>query len=138
MDAVRANKARVAFGGAKSIIGTVVPLDQNVVLEEGLEVVVAGGANTADTGPSLGAAAVCSALPPFCLLFTLQFLQTDWCNFCRDFAEIFSVCTKCKYRICLAPGPGKTGCVRQDTLVVPKDQFLCPDCSAADIKVSKW
>jgi len=56
MSHVKVVKARVAIGGARSVIGTVAPLDQ-----EGLQLEVDCDL-THHTGPSLGPAAVSSAL----------------------------------------------------------------------------
>src|SRR5882724_10170569 len=81
-------KALAAIGGARSVIGTVAPLDQ-----EGLQMEVDCDLMH-HTGPSLGPAAVSSALAQLLFgWFLLIHLQTNWCNFCQDFAEIVYVCT---------------------------------------------
>jgi len=62
------NKARVAIGGSRSTIGTVVPLDQTVLesSQEGLEMEVDSDQTAR---PSLGPAAVSSALPHLLFCF---------------------------------------------------------------------
>src|SRR5882724_2974500 len=68
MSHVKVVKARVAIGGARSVIGTVAPLDQ-----EGLQLEVDCDL-THHTGPSLGPAAVSSAL-------------TQWLVFAHPFTD---------------------------------------------------